>query len=245
MEPSAAAAVSGDAVQAIASHFMLDMDTYVHGNSLGFDGVDFYVAGRGGVLGEAPASVVVASFVFWSPGTVTEAWERSAPVMPRTQAASEFAAVGHRWAEAKLTDDADAARLAELAGTINAAASVAGAPLFAGWQQLDEPGPDRPKALALHRMNALRELRGALHAAAILAQGIEPVAAVAVRSPYMLGLYGWPEPHPDPATVKADWDAAFAATDLALAGAYGALDAAERAEFVALADATEAALTAS
>ncbi|NLV57001.1 MAG: hypothetical protein GXY13_15490 [Acidimicrobiales bacterium] len=243
MEPVEAAAASGDAVQAIASHFMLDMDTYVHGGSLGFDGVDFYVAGRGGVLGDAPASVVVASFVFWSPGTVTEAWERSAPVMSRAQAAAEFAAVGHRWGDAHLTSDAG--RLADLAGTIVAAASVAGAPLFAGWRDLDEPDAGRPGALALHRMNALRELRGALHGAAVLTQGITPVAAVAVRSPYMLGLYGWPEPHPDPATVQADWDAAFAATDVALAEAYGALDAAERAEFVELANAAEAAVAGS
>ena len=61
----------------------------------------------------------------------------------------------------------------------------------------------------------------------------------------MLGLYGWPEPHPDPATVQADWDAAFAATDVALAEAYGALDAAERAEFVELANAAEAAVAGS
>lgn len=244
MEPVEAAAASGAAVEAIASHFMLDMDTYVHGGTLGFEGVDFYVAGRGGVLGDAPGTVVVAAFAFWSPGVVEAAWERSAPVMPRRQAATEFAAVGHRWAEGHLADEVDAARLAELAGTIAEAASVAAAPLFAGWRLIDEPGPARPRALALHRMNALRELRGALHAAAVLAQGISPVEAVVTRSPHMLGLYGWPEPHPDPATVRAGWDLAFAATDVALASAYGALSAAERREFVDLADATEAALSA-
>ena len=50
---------------------------------------------------------------------------------------------------------------------------------------------DRHKALALHRVNALRELRGALHGAAILATGVTPHGAVARRTPYMLGVFGW------------------------------------------------------
>jgi hypothetical protein len=243
MDPLDAAIASGDSINGLGSHFMLDLGTYAYGNELGFDGIDFYLAGRAGVLGDVPGSVVAAALVFFEPGYVAQSWARSASVMPRAQAAAEFAGVGHRWAEEKLPDDLDCARLADLAGRVADAASVAGAPLFAGWRELDEPGLDRPKALALHRINALRELRGAMHGAAVLTQGIHPHAAVARRTPYMLGVFGWQEPHPDKAEVRDPWAEAQAATERALAPAYGALDAAERAELVELVNAVQSHVT--
>lgn len=243
MEALEAAIASGDAINGLGTHFMLDLDTYAYGNTLGFDGIDFYVAGRGGALGDVDASVVTAAFVFFNPEHVRTCWERSAPVMPRRQAATEFAGVGHRWAEAKIPDDLDAARLAELAGRIGDAASVACAPLFAGWRTLDEPDPDRPKALALHRINALRELRGATHGAAVITHGVTPHAAVARRTPYMLDVFGWQPPHPDKADVREPWAEAQAATELGVSTAFTALDPAERAEFVELVNALQAAVT--
>ena len=58
---------------------MTDPACYAHGAELGFEGMDFYVAGRGGVLGDTPADVVVAAFVYFHPDTIRAAWER-----PRT-----------------------------------------------------------------------------------------------------------------------------------------------------------------
>jgi hypothetical protein len=243
MDPVEAASASGDAVNGLSAHFMLDLDTYAYGGTLGYQGTDFYLAGRGSALGDVPADVVTAAFVFWCPTTVAEAWERTASLLPRAEVAREFAGVAHRWADAKLPDDDDAARLAELAGAIADAASPACAPLFAGWRALDEPPADQPKALAVHRMNALRELRGALHGAAIICEGISPHAAVARRTPYMLGAFGWQEPHPDKSLVREPWALAQAATDRAMATAYEVLTPAERDEFVALANATQAAVT--
>ena len=224
MDPIEAAAASGDAISGLASHFMLDMATYARGGELGYEGLDFYIAGRGGVLGDVPAGVVAAALVFFEPATVTAAWERTAGLLPRLEAGAEFAAIGHRWAEATLPDDLDLARLAELAGKLVAGASPAGAPLFAGWR-------------------ALPELRGALHGAAVLAQGIDLHAAVAFRSPVMTGIFGWAEPHPDGAAVKERWKEAQAGTERAMAPTFEALSAADRAEFVTLANAAQAAVT--
>ena len=108
MDSVEAADASGDAISTITSLFMMDMDTYAHGGELGFDGVDFYISGRGGVLGDAPASVVVAAFGFWTPQVIVKGWEQSAGVMPRRQAAEEFAGVSHRWAEAHVPDGIEA-----------------------------------------------------------------------------------------------------------------------------------------
>lgn len=240
MEALEAAKASGDSIGGLGAHFMLDMNTYAHGATLGFEQIDFYVAGRCGVLGEVPAQVATAALMFFEPDYIAQAWERSAVVMPRLEAGRLFAEVAHSWAEEKLSDDLDLGRLAELAGRVADAASPAAAPLFAGWRALAEPDPDRPKALALHRINALRELRGAMHGAAVLTQGISPHAAVALRTPFMLDVFGWKAPHPDTALVKPLWHEAQAATERALSPAFEALSSSEREELVELVNATQA-----
>lgn len=241
MDALDAAIASGDAINGLGSHFMLDLETYAYGATLGFEGIDFYISGRCGVLGDVPASVATAAMVFLSPAMVAESWARSATVLPRREAAQEFASVAHRWAEAKLPDDVPLDRLSELAGRLGDAASVAAAPLFAGWREL--PEPSSPPALAIHRLNALRELRGAMHGAAVLTHGIHPHAAVARRTPYMLEVFGWQPPHPEKDPVREPWAAAQAATDRAVAAPYEALAPAERAELVELVNAVQAAVT--
>jgi len=232
MTPEQAAHEAREAVVRIPGGFMTDAATYARGAELGFDGLDFYAAGRAGVLGETHADVVVAALVFFAPRIVHEAWGRSASVMPRAQAAREWAAVAHAWAETHLPDDVDWSTLAALLGRVVAAAPVAGAPLFAGWRALDEP--EDPKALALHRLNALRELRGALHGAAVLTVGLAPVEAIVVRTPAMLGVFGWPEPHPDPKPLHERWALAEARTDRMFGRHLGVLDADERVELVSV-----------
>ena len=90
-------------------------------------------------------------------------------------------------------------------------APVAGAPVFAGLRLL--PEPDDAKALAQHRCNALRELRGAMHGAAILTVGLSPLEAVLVRSPDVAELFGWSPPFPDAAPFHERWGLAEARTD--------------------------------
>ena len=82
-----------------------------------------------------------------------------------------------------------------------------------------------------------------MHGAAILTQGISPHAAVARRTPYMLPVFGWQEPHPDKAEVREPWAQAQAATDRALAPMYEALTPDERAEFTDLVNAVQTSVT--
>ena len=206
MTPEQAANELREAIVRIPGGFMTDAGTYARGAELGFDGLDFYAAGRGGVLGDVHADIVVAAFVFFAPAVVHEAWARSASIMPRADAAREWAAVGHAWATANFPDEIDWPTVAALLGRVVAGAPVACAPLFAGWRALAEP--EDVKALALHRLNALRELRGALHGAAVLTVGLAPVEALVVRTPKMLGTFGWPEPHPDPKPLHDRWNLA-------------------------------------
>jgi hypothetical protein len=239
MTPEETAAASAGAVSAFTSRFMLDAATYVKGGELGFDGMQFYAGGRGGALGDVDADVVAAAFVFFNPEIVRPMWEGCATVMTRVAAAEAFAACGHEWGRAHLPDDVDAARLAALARKVAAAASPAGAPVFAGWRALPAPDDSDAKAAAVHHMNSLRELRNAYHGAAVLAQGIAPCDAVRFKSPAMAALFGWPDPLDEDAAVaiKAGWEAAEEATNEMLGKAFAVLDDGERAELVTLANA--------
>ncbi|MDR3651006.1 MAG: hypothetical protein P4L20_18110, partial [Acidimicrobiales bacterium] len=136
------------------------------------------------------------------------------------------------WASKHLPDEVDYVRLAELLGRVNDAASPSAAPLFAAWKGLPEPRD--PKALALQRLNVLRELRGAVHGAAVLASGLEPREAVLIKTPFMTELFGWVEPFPDVESRRDVWDQAEVATNRVIARAYCALDDGELSELVDL-----------
>lgn len=216
----------------LPSNFILDSATYERGNELGFDGLDFYVCGRAGVLGPVASRVASAVLVFCNPVMVRERWERGRKVMEPGEAASEFASCLYRWSLSHLASDVDYERLSQLLGRIVSAASTAGAPLFAGWLSL--PEPQEPVVLAMHRMNALRELRGALHAAAVLTAGLDPMIAVLVKTPFMAGVFGWEGPLPDVCLAKDAWLRAEQQTDRAMARVMAALGEKEQLELLSL-----------
>ena len=219
-------------VQQLPAAFMLAMDTYSRGGELGFMGMDFYTCGRGGALGEVDADVVAAGFVFFNPALVREQWERGAAAMDRRAAAQAFIEVGHAWAAEHLADGVDYDRLNDLLGRVVAGADPGAAPLFAAWRAMPEPSD--AKALTLHRLNVLRELRGGLHGACVVAAGLVPARAAQLNDPTMAGIFGWPEPPADIEDDRATWDAAEEATRAAVAATFAVLDDAERDELIAL-----------
>lgn len=240
MTPNQTATATAEGIVSVGTAWMTNGDTYKRGAELGFAGLDFYVTGRGGTLGDVDADVVVATFGFFEPTMIRTNWEQGIKVMPPRKAANEFAACGHRFAEERLGDDVDAARLAELAGRVVATASPVGAPLFAAWRQL--PVPESPKAAAVHHLNGLRELRGGLHVGAVLAAGLRPLDAVLVKAPFMAGLFGWPEPYDDASALGDTWQQAEDGTNRAVEAAFAVLDDDEQQQFVSLVVAAHASI---
>lgn len=245
MDAVEAAKRSAQAIGDLGGGFMMDGATYARGGELGLEGLDFYVLGRCGVLGDTTAGVAASGLNFWNPPHVAAMWDRARGVMSPSAAGAEWAAVAHAYGETHLPDGHDYDRFSELAARVCEQASPACAALFAGWMALPVPGTDRPKARAYHYINALRELRGGLHAGAVLAAGLTPLDAVAFRSPFMAGVFGWdPDSLPDGATVKERWKIAEAGTDAAMSRTLEVLDASERAELVSIIDGAHAAWTA-
>lgn len=241
MDPVTAARETANVIGPLPAGFMLDTETYVRGAELGFEGTDFYVAGRGGALGDVVGKVVAAAFVFFNPSMIVDAWDRGRKVMEPDQSAAAFGGCLRTWAEEHLPDGVDYGRLAHLSGMIIEASSPAGAPLFAAWSSQEEP--EAPKALALHRLNVLRELRGALHGAAVLSAGLTPLQAVLVHTPFMAPIFGWPEPYPDVSALREDRQRAETATDVSISIGFAALTESERAEFSELAHVAKAGAT--
>ena len=229
----------------LPANFMLDGETYRAAAEVGYEGMAFYYAGRAGVLGDVDARVVTEAFVFFPPTSVEVAWTSSAEIEPRDASARRFAGALATWTDAHMPTDAlDYQRLADLLGIVIRKADPTGAPVFAGWRVLDEP--DDPRALALHRLNALRELRAARHGAAVLEVGLAPLEALMVKTPFMADVFGWPEPRPEPdETLRERWQSAEDETDRRFAEDLAALDGAERAELEALLDDARRALRAS
>lgn len=231
MDPLKTAIATASPITSIGSLFMLDGQTYKRGAELGFQGLDFYVTGRGGVLGEVDADVVAAAFTFFEPTALRALWDQGRTVMPAGQAAIEFAGSCAAWADLRVPDDFDAARLAELAGKVVATARPACAPVFAGWRSL--PVPTAPKAAAVHQMNGLRELRGGLHGAAVVSSGLTPLEALSAKTPGMVPMFGWPAAAETEGVLSA-LETVEAHTNRSIAHAFAELDEAERSELVEL-----------
>jgi hypothetical protein len=241
MSPLDAAEATAQGFSRIATHFMFAPETYARGADLGLEGLDFYFIGRGGTLGRVDAALVAAAFGVFEPGTVREAWERALAVADPMVAAVAWSEAAHAWGEEHLPADVDLARLAELVGKVVDGADGVGAPTFVGWRLL--PRPSAPAALAMHHLNALRELRGAMHLAALLAAGLSPLEAVLVKTPFMAAMFGWPEPYPEPGEdIEERWQEAEDGTNRAMARVLLPLTEAERDELTDLVRAVQAAL---
>lgn len=228
MNPIRLAEATEPAIHDLPGAFMLDPATYRDAADAGYAAADFYFIGRTAVLGEVSGTVAAATMVFFAVDAVEAAYARSGAVQPRAEAARDFAACGHRWARERLSGDA-AATVAELAARVVAAAPVAGAPLFAGWRTLEVP-TDAPAA-ALHLLNALRELRGALHGGSVLSAGLTPREAIAMDHPTMAPIHGYHDDFEVDESRRPLLAAAHQATNAAFAPVFGVLDAAEAEAF--------------
>lgn len=243
MDAKEAATATAQAILELGGGFMTDMNTYARGGELGFTGIDFYVLGRGGVLGDVDPDVIASGFIFWNPTQVRAQWETGRGVMAPDAAAKEWAACCAAWGEANIPDLDGLDRLAALLSTVVSEASPANAALFAGWRAL--PTPSSTKAKVAHLTNALRELRGALHGGALLASGVSPAEAAVYRSPMMAPMFGWDvEGTTVSDDLKANWRRAEDGTNVAMAKVLSSLDEADRAEFAELLTAVHAAWTA-
>ena len=156
----------------------------------------YYVAGRGGVLGDVDADVVGSAFGFFEPALLRKMWEAGIAVEGARRAAARYGDACAQWGRSRLVGFEGCARLAELIRHVVDSADSAGLSLFAGWRA--EPRPDDPIGWAYVATNLLRELRGGAHIAAVITTGIAPRDAMLVSGGAAHAQqFGWVGPFPD------------------------------------------------
>ena len=218
------------------------------GNELGLDGFfGFWINGRAGVLGDAPAAVATAAIGFVSPVRVAELWDGRPAPLSGLECSRRYRDTAADWGRAMFTDlaPADLTHLADLAERMAGTADASTGALFAGWRALESPTD--PAGRATVALQVLREMRGGAHLSAVQAAGLTPLAAIVSTDDPVRGgaagaeRFGWVDrelPTPDPETRAA----AEVITDRICAPAYSALSENDRARFVDLVAAVRAAV---
>lgn len=227
----------------LGGRFMTSVEMFEAGDHLGLPGPVLYFRGRTGACGELGADAAAALLAIFPHRVIRHVWENTGPVAG-TAAATAYAGACAAWGRNNLKIAADdLERAAELVERVIDAADVAGFGLFAGWRGW--PRPNDPPGSAAHAFAVLRELRGALHLAALQVEGIE--IALAVLADPSGGLerlrrLAWDEPAieaaqgraAERADLAARWRRAEDTTDIAFGRRAGVLSGAERAELASL-----------
>lgn len=203
----------GSTLYEAAAKFMLADATAAKGRQLGFaEAMQFYIAGRHGVLGDVTPEALAAIHGFIPEMTVKILWPAAGGVCSRDTAARTFAEACAEYGEDKLAvlPEAEAARLAELAERVVDAAPAT--PLFTAWRVM--PRPDTPRARAAHLLHLLREWRGGVHVSAVAAAGLTPLEAMLSSGAESYAkLYGWRKPWPEKDSRAAEMTQVAATVD--------------------------------
>ena len=222
-------------MQELGEAFTEDSKTLRRARQLGLTGWSFYVAGRGGALGDVRPDTVAAALGFISADAVRDGWDTACRLTTPTQVAEQHVAECCRWGREKLDGFAGVHRLVELAERVVVAADAAGLPLFGAWRCMPIP-EDGPGARAAVLAKLLLEYRTGAHLVAIRAGGLSPLEALiaSAEGEAAAVAYGWQPPFPPVGPLLRKRIRADVITDRIVGAAFQVLAIAERIELVTL-----------
>lgn len=214
-------------------------ETLCRVRTLGVSTWSFYVAGRGGALGDVGAATVAAALGFIAPEAVADGWDGALRTIGTRAVATVSYTECCRWGVRHLDGVPWVEKLADLLHRAVHAADPTGMPLFAAWRAMPLP-EETPAARVAAHLLLLRELFTGAHLVAVRAGGMTPLAAVLAGPEGEAGAVacGWSRPFPPvgPLVRRRLW--AEAVTDRIVAPAFADFDERERVELVALLAAT-------
>jgi hypothetical protein len=172
----------------------------------------FYFAGRGGMLGEVNADVVRSATGWFEPNAVRAMYEEGTAVAGATAAAARMAEAHSKWGRKHYSEVSDLDGIVALTQEVVDGLEGSGIPLFVGWRDAERCESAAGRAAQL--MQILREWRGGLHLVSTTAAGLSPLEAILTNEgPGQARFFGWSEPFPDCAAIKAKHDEAEEMTD--------------------------------
>ena len=211
-------------IGAVGAAFYFIPETLAVGKEHGLGGFQWYVLGRGGVLGDVEAPVVEAAFGYFAPALIGKLWTASKAIMAPREAGHRYHQCAADLGRAKFSAIPNLGAYCEAAGAVVAAARPAGLSLFAGIAA--EPLADDLPGRAMQLTAVLRELRGSAHLVAVIASGLTAKEAHHLRRPNDWKTFGYDDDDRPAVTPEgqAKLDAAEALTDQLVLPAYSAVD---------------------
>jgi hypothetical protein len=197
--------------------FMLHPETFGESIAAGYaNPLAGYVAGRGGVLGDATGAAVSSVFTVFEPTFTSACWDEGVAVRGAKGAAEVYCNQVAGFGRKYLAGAEGLDRIAALGEKVIAATPDGGLPLYAGWRTM--PLADDAPARALQVMFILRELRAGVHFGALTVSGITPVEAHMLHGgKEYTQMFGWSEPFADGADKKDRYAEVEAATNRRMA----------------------------
>lgn len=223
------------AVADLGGMFLYGPHCYAEEERLGLPRGTSYFRGRSAVLGNPAPGAVVALFGIFPAWMVDIALSPPVCDLPQDEAIDLYLTGCWSWWAAHLPHGDE--RLAELIERVVDNADDRGLALFAGWRRVPRPasGPERLG----HALMVLRELRGGLHFAALRANGVRILQAVAINPlhgrPHLIRV-GWQPDEADKIVAQVTpelsqrWHQAEFLTNSALELAFDVLDDVEKIE---------------
>lgn len=215
-------------IGALGSAFYFIPETMEAGKSIGLGGMEFYVQGRSGQMGNTAPEAVAAAFGYFKPSLIRSVLDAAnAKVDPRVAGKTHLeacAALGR----AKLSSLPDLEKFVGVLEKVNNAADPDGLALFAAIRT-EAPASDAA-GRAMQLIAILREFRGSAHLVALRAVGLKSSVAHYVKRPDMWKQFGYTEE--EAPTVNDDvlkkMEEAEALTDKIVEPAFAVLDETER-----------------
>jgi hypothetical protein len=232
-------------VGAAGGAFMLHPEVLQPGKDAGYPGgFSYYVVGRGGVLGDVEANVVVSAFGFFAPDLIESLWSSGVVVEGARAGADRYATSCAAWGRARLSAFRDVEELESLLVRVVDSADPTGLSLFAGWQVQTRASDVLGRCYQL--IHVLRELRGSCHVVAVVAHGMSPLSAI-LANPGSAGVeqaerFGWKGPFPDKESLVSTFASAEVLTDQLMARHLDVLSATEQGRFAQLLEEAKAIL---
>ena len=191
------ATVVAPLIGSLGAKYMLDPDTMAHGAAAGYpNGFAYYVAGRGGLLGDVDADVIYSAFMFFEKSLITKLWTSGVAVEGARAAGARYMQSCDEWGRKNLAQVKDLGKFISVAEKFVNSVDSSGLTLFAGLRA--EPLASDETARAYRLITLIRELRGCLHISACVTHGITGLEATLLASggEGMAKMHGWHPPYP-------------------------------------------------
>ena len=237
---SAACPVIGD----LGASFYFIPETAAVGKELGMGGMEFYVLGRAGTMGNTTGAAIASAFGYFKPDFLAKVWgDAAAKCDPRKAGAAHLECCANL-GRAKFASLPQLQEFVNVLDAVNNAADSDGLALYAAMkgETLASDAPGR----ALQLIALLREFRGSAHLVALRAVGLPSMVAHSIKRPDMWKSFGYSEEEMPPAndTNKKKLEEAERITDAIVEPAYSVLSDAQRTTLVEGLAAAKAALKA-